>query len=108
MGEGHAFKHGSGHAPGIGFIRQAQKRPAHMRIVVRGALAGQVGEEQFRACAWPSRFGSGEEGGNIYTGQPRGPIDAACRRQMHAHLVPHAGQAVAEGVDGARGVGAEI
>ena len=56
------------------------------------------------ASTWP--IGVGELGRTL-AGDPRQPFEAVGGRKDHAHLVPGVGDGVAEGVDGARGVGRE-
>ncbi len=70
-----------------------------MRIIMWRALAGKVGKEYLRSHSRACRFGKGKESGRVIGSRCLDPpVDARGRRQMHAHLVPHIGKAVAKGV----------
>ena len=58
---------------------------------MRRAFAGKIGEKQFwSACAIRLARPARKMPPAVGAGQSRRPVDAACRRQMHRHLVPHA------------------
>ena len=76
MSKGNPFQHGRGKPSGVGFVTKAKERAANMRIVVRGALARKIGQEQLGPGTWACLFGKGEETGYIASGQSRCPVDA--------------------------------
>ena len=76
MSESHPFKHGGGNGGGAALVAEAEESAAHVRIVVRGALARQVRQEQFGAAGRASLFGKREERRHIGAGQTRRPIKA--------------------------------
>jgi hypothetical protein len=101
----HALEHGLGHLRSRGSAVQAQERAAHRAVVVRRALAAQVGREPARR--W--RLGVSRQ----FAEQPRlvaaraggPPRERGGGAQQHAHLVPGVRHGVAEGVHAALGRG---
>ena len=61
MREGDALQHRRRHAPWAAVMAKAQKSAAHMRVVVRRALARQIGQEEFAALTGASLFGGDEQ-----------------------------------------------
>ena len=53
-GEGDAFHHGAGQRRAVGLVRQADEAAARAGIVVRRALAGEVGQEEERLLGRPA------------------------------------------------------
>ena len=84
-------------------------RRAHAdRCAACARPTGRAGTAPARLPVPPARPRRKKSAGASQASQPRRPVDAGGGREMHAHLVPHAGQAVAEGMDRARRIGAEV
>ena len=91
----------------VGFMREAEQHALRVGVVVRGAFARQIGQEQLGRCRRPPRLDQREQARRIGdAAQPRGPVDATCRAQDDRHLMPATGQCVAETVHAARRIGA--
>ncbi len=75
---------------GVGLVSQAEQHALRVRIIVRRALARQVGQENFRIAAGLLRASASREqrAARSQAAQARGPVDAARRAQDHRHLVP--------------------
>ena len=88
---------------------QAGERAARVRVGVRGALAGQVRQErQALGARAPSARPRPSARGTSPPTMPRSHGQRAGGGQHHAHLVPGAGNGVAEGVDARLRVGAVL
>ena len=97
-GKGHAFHHAVGQFGAPMFRRQAKKHAARRGVVVRRALAAQVGQKD-RRRARVHAFGQRHQFSDIgRLRQPRHPTEAGRGAEDHAHLVPAPGQAMAEGM----------
>ena len=86
----------AGGAAGVGVVVEPDKGAADLRVVVGGAFAREIGEEDLGTIGGTRRFGTLEQfGSTTRAGEPRDPVDARGRAEVDRHLVPHIGQAVA-------------
>src|SRR5690606_30366712 len=76
-------------------------------VVVWRAFAGEVRQEDLLAGALELCLRGGRQLGLLPAGDIAQPVEAVGGRQDHPHLVPGAGNGVAEGVYGTFGIGAE-
>ena len=106
-GEGDAFQHGAGERRLVGGVAETDEAAADGGIVVRRALAAEIGQEQHVAGAAAIVLERLGERGGAGREDVRQPFERAGRRKDDAHLVPGVGHGVAEGVDGGRRVGRE-
>ncbi|CAJ8221307.1 Uncharacterised protein [Burkholderia pseudomallei] len=83
--------------------REPEEHAARARVVVRRALAAQVGQKQRRARGVRALGERGQRvDGDVV--RLREPVEARRGRQDHAHLMPALGQAMAERVHGVAGI----
>ena len=99
--EGDTFQNGLDHLSPRAVRRQPEQDAAGERVVVRRALAREVGQEQQRAGAGKACLHLGEERRNVvasgdaaHGGERAGPVEHG------RHGAPARGQAMAETVDG--------
>ncbi len=103
--EGDAFEHGAAEVGARRGVPEAEEHAARVRVVVRRALAGQVGKKDDAGLA-VRRLDLGQQRRFAAGGRDGGdPGEATGGAQDHRHLVPGRRQAVAERVHGARWVG---
>ena len=104
----HALEHRADQVRRRRLVREAEEHAARVRIIVRRALAGQIGQEVRRLAAQAARLRRFDQLRQVgRTQQLRDPVEGARGRQQHRHLVPAAGNGMAEGMRGALGIGAE-
>lgn len=102
--ERHAFEHRVAEMRALGRMRHPEEHALRIRIVVRRAFAGQVGQEQRRRRerVRVERFDLGEQRGLVGARQLADPAQAARRGQHDAHQLPAVGDRMAERVHGRR------
>ena len=88
---------------------ETEQHPTRLRIVVRRALTRKIGKENLGAIEGRAFFHFRQQLGRVFrAGELHGPIDTRGRAQHHAHLVPHARQAMAERVHRLGGIRQEF
>jgi len=103
-----AFESGANEMVPFGPVGQAEKHALGVGIIVRSPFAGKVRQENL--IAWAVRVLFDRRQGRRLTFEPGhsgDPFETAGGAQDDAHLVPGAGQAVAEGMDALLRIGRE-
>ena len=100
--EAHALNHRIAHHRAVGAVAQAVKHAGGVCVIVRGAFAGKIGQEDRRGG-----FVFCTQGGDFfqqfrfaYAHQLAIPAQTGGGAEHHAHLVPAVRQRVAEAVHG--------
>ena len=96
--EGNAFEHALHDRVTIGGVAEPIEHAAHVRIIVRGTLAGEVGQEADRRRSLRAQP---ERRQQVSLGRPeqsRDPGQAGCGREDRAGLDPSGGDGVTERV----------
>ena len=100
--EGHTLEHRLANRRRVAVVRQSEEYAPRLRVVVRGPLAREVGQENLRAIEASAGLDLRQQGGGVRrAGDTNRPVDATRRRQHHRHLVPAVWQGMTEGVYGA-------
>ncbi len=95
--ERHALEHRLRQVAAAVVVRQPEERAGRVRVVVRRALARQVGQEQRHAGAGRQRLRLGDELRlAVGMGRAAQPAQRAAGREHHRHLVPGGREGVAE------------
>ena len=100
-GVGDALHHRLGQVADAVGLRQADEGAAGGGVVVRRALAGEVGQEG-HGRGRLDRPTASPRSAALLAGDARQPLEAVGGREDHPHLVPGVGDGVAEGVHRAR------
>ncbi len=95
----HPFQHGARQVFGPVLMRQPPESAFRLRIVMRRALTGEVGQEPQRRINQFGLLCQGKERRHIANiGQLAGPVQAGCGAQHDRHQVPGFRQRMAEAV----------
>ena len=101
-----AFEHGVAEQRAIGRVVHAEEHALCVRVVVRRAFTGQIGQKERGGgqCFRRQCLDFGEQGRLVGRGELADPAQTTGRRQHHAHLMPAIRNCVAERVHRRRGV----